>query len=333
MTEPEKRFDATRAELFEALGHPIRVKILHALESRPMGFAELKKEVGIESSGHLEFHLRKLSGLVGTTSGGPYTLTDDGKEAIRVLNLTTGSEGIVARMRSSSPGGGNRTRLFIAVLLVLLIVLAGVAAFQQQQIAALNQSVSSGTVTIGQTRYYYEDVSPYAPNGTTVTFHGVTFTYLTTPPSVAYSNPENYTAKGSVTLSNGTSLNLTGKIVRVEIAFDLRNQCWTNALGANITAPGQGITYYMSPLIPTITVTFADKNHEIFNAQNVTARYEGTEIWLTYAWQGNLANPWFGQHMNPQAGIFFDCMSPQRGLTVYVSDWGASRSSSTKATP
>jgi DNA-binding transcriptional ArsR family regulator len=33
--EPE--FNAGRAELFEALGHPIRIRILQALEERPMG--------------------------------------------------------------------------------------------------------------------------------------------------------------------------------------------------------------------------------------------------------------------------------------------------------
>lgn len=61
MAEPEKVFDSSRAELFEALGHPTRVKILKALGERPMGFAELKREVGIESGGHLQFHLGKLA--------------------------------------------------------------------------------------------------------------------------------------------------------------------------------------------------------------------------------------------------------------------------------
>ncbi|MGA1976067.1 MAG: winged helix-turn-helix domain-containing protein [Conexivisphaerales archaeon] len=42
-------FDKSRAELFEALGHPIRIKILHALQDGPLGFADLKRKVGIES--------------------------------------------------------------------------------------------------------------------------------------------------------------------------------------------------------------------------------------------------------------------------------------------
>jgi len=329
MTEPENRFDATRAELFEALGHPIRVKILRALETKPMGFAELKKEVGIESSGHLEFHLRKLSGLVGTIPEGSYALTDDGREAIRVLSLTSsGSEGIAARVGATTSDRGNHTRLFIAILLILLIVLAGVAAYQQQQIIALNQNLnlSTGTVVIGHTAYYYEEISSFAPNGSSVTFHGVTFTY-TGLPTVSYSNTANYTAKGSVKLSNGTTLNLNGKTVREELAFDVTLKgpgCWTNPVGTNSTGSGQLFSFSF-PAIPTIVITYADKSHETFNAPNVTALFEGepgmpgTEIWLTYAWQGSLANPWLGQHTHPQAGIFFDCMSPQNGLTVYVS--------------
>jgi DNA-binding transcriptional ArsR family regulator len=62
--ESEPEFNTSRAELFEALGHPIRIKILQALERKPMGFAELKKATGIESSGHLSFHLTKLEGLL-----------------------------------------------------------------------------------------------------------------------------------------------------------------------------------------------------------------------------------------------------------------------------
>lgn len=46
-------FDSSRAELFEALGHPVRMKILEFLGKAPLGFSELKKKVGIESSGHL----------------------------------------------------------------------------------------------------------------------------------------------------------------------------------------------------------------------------------------------------------------------------------------
>lgn len=78
-------FNSSRAELFEALGHPLRINILESLSETILGFSELKKRVEIESSGHLQFHLSKLNGLVKITPEGNYKLTDDGKEALRIL--------------------------------------------------------------------------------------------------------------------------------------------------------------------------------------------------------------------------------------------------------
>jgi len=123
--ESGSHFDASRAELFEALGHPTRVKILRTLETTPMGFAELKREVGIESSGQLQFHLGKLTGLVTTNAEGSYTLTDDGREAIRVLKaIPTGSEQIHA-VSNVSHRRDNWVKPLLAVLLIAIVVLAG----------------------------------------------------------------------------------------------------------------------------------------------------------------------------------------------------------------
>jgi len=312
MAESRDHFDSSRAELFEALGHPVRVKILEALERRPMGFAELKRDVGIESSGHLQFHLGKLSSLVGTTAEGSYTLTDDGREAIRVLKSTSsGSEETATGMKALL-GRTNLSKLLLAVLLISLIVLAGVAAYQQQQIATLNRNLSANTVTIGQTKYYYENIPSYAPNGTSVTLHGVTFTYVELP-SLSYSNPANYIFKGSVRLSNGTTLDLNGKVVMIEMQGWLSH--WLTS--ANSTTPGYGTV-----MLTEIAVSFPDGSHETFNGFNVSARYggyNGTEVWLTYAFQPNPANPWFGEHRSPQAGVFWNYASPQNDLTIYVS--------------
>ena len=77
-------FDQREAELFEALGHQTRIGILQTLNENPLGFSELKKKIGIESSGHLTFHLSKLAGLVKTNPEGRYCLTDNGREALRV---------------------------------------------------------------------------------------------------------------------------------------------------------------------------------------------------------------------------------------------------------
>jgi DNA-binding HxlR family transcriptional regulator len=80
-------FDLREAELFEALGHPTRIGILQTLNENPLGFSELKRKIGIDSSGHLTFHLSKLVDLVKTNPEGKYCLTDSGKEALRVTTI------------------------------------------------------------------------------------------------------------------------------------------------------------------------------------------------------------------------------------------------------
>jgi hypothetical protein len=71
------RFNSSRAEVFEALGHPVRIKILESLKEGPLGFAELKRRAGLESSGTLQFHLAKLGDLVRAQPDGNYSLTDE----------------------------------------------------------------------------------------------------------------------------------------------------------------------------------------------------------------------------------------------------------------
>jgi DNA-binding HxlR family transcriptional regulator len=70
------------AELFEAISHPIRIKILKILENNPSSFASLKRELGISSSGNLDHHLKKLGQLIDMQKDGLYGLNDNGKEAL-----------------------------------------------------------------------------------------------------------------------------------------------------------------------------------------------------------------------------------------------------------
>ena len=73
------------------------------MEHKSLGFADLKKAAGIESSGHLSFHLGKLEGLLKVGSDGNYSLTDEGREALHVVGVTRngGSGGIRVRAPSS----------------------------------------------------------------------------------------------------------------------------------------------------------------------------------------------------------------------------------------
>lgn len=70
------------AELFEAISHPVRIKILKILEKQPVSFASLKRQLSIESSGNLDHHLKKLTQLIKVREDGLYDLTDAGKEAL-----------------------------------------------------------------------------------------------------------------------------------------------------------------------------------------------------------------------------------------------------------
>jgi DNA-binding HxlR family transcriptional regulator len=128
---PPNDFNRDRAELFEALGHPTRIKILQVLLKSPLGFSALKRETGIESNGLLSFHLGKLEGLIKIVDGN-YALTDEGKDALRIMaveeKITT--EPIIRH--SITP-----LHALLIVLGVALVISVGFSVFyyQQQNIA------------------------------------------------------------------------------------------------------------------------------------------------------------------------------------------------------
>jgi DNA-binding transcriptional ArsR family regulator len=71
------------AQLFEAVSHPARIRILELLENSPMGFSELKRNLEVKSSGNLDHHVKKMSELVSIDHQGLYTLTEKGREALK----------------------------------------------------------------------------------------------------------------------------------------------------------------------------------------------------------------------------------------------------------
>ena len=74
-------------EVFDAISHPVRIKILEKLAQKPMSFAELKRELGITSSGKLNFHLKKLDGLTTINEDGKYCLTSEGYAALNAIDV------------------------------------------------------------------------------------------------------------------------------------------------------------------------------------------------------------------------------------------------------
>jgi DNA-binding transcriptional ArsR family regulator len=154
-------FNSSRAEVFEALGHPTRMRILQVLRETPLGFTELKRAVGIESNGLLAFHLGKMKDLVRLNIEGSYALTDEGKEALRIVEASKGQGGLPP----SHPVRVPHLTAVLATLVVVLIILAVVSAVEYNQIQGLE---SRPTVT------------PAAPVASTATIYAGT---ATTPSS------------------------------------------------------------------------------------------------------------------------------------------------------
>jgi DNA-binding HxlR family transcriptional regulator len=74
------------AEVFEAIAHPTRIRILKILEKQPASFASLKRQLDMDSSGNLDHHLKKLDSLITAQPDGLYGLTEAGKRALASVN-------------------------------------------------------------------------------------------------------------------------------------------------------------------------------------------------------------------------------------------------------
>jgi DNA-binding transcriptional ArsR family regulator len=70
--------------IFQALSHPTRIKILTLVARHELTFSSLKHELGMESSGQLQHHLQKLSGLIEETGSSSYSLTSMGERALGI---------------------------------------------------------------------------------------------------------------------------------------------------------------------------------------------------------------------------------------------------------
>jgi len=111
-------------EMFEAVSHPIRIDIVKILAEKPLGFADLKRELRISSSGLLDFHLKKLDDLIVTNKEGCYSLTEKGFAALTTVEGAAG----YYRLRSA------QKRSFFLALAVSVLVNIGTlwVAFQTE---------------------------------------------------------------------------------------------------------------------------------------------------------------------------------------------------------
>jgi len=109
-------------EMFEAVSHPVRIDIVKILAEKPLGFADLKREMKISSSGLLDFHLKKLDELITINKEGRYSLTEKGFAALTTVEGAAG----YYRLRSA------QKRSFFLALAVSVFVNIGTlwVAFQ-----------------------------------------------------------------------------------------------------------------------------------------------------------------------------------------------------------
>ena len=114
-----------------------------------MGFSELKRRVGIESSGLLSFHLGKLTHLVASNQEGAYVLTDQGKEAVRMIHITRSAGNDEHAVKVKVKSSDKRPYLVvISILLATVILLGSVAVYQQSQLVGLSGTLSHDPVLV-----------------------------------------------------------------------------------------------------------------------------------------------------------------------------------------
>ncbi|MEA1993222.1 MAG: helix-turn-helix domain-containing protein [Euryarchaeota archaeon] len=70
--------------MFSALNHPIRRRIIELLAREHMQYTHILEELDL-STGKLNFHLKKLEGLITKNEKGAYRLTEEGLRAFSIL--------------------------------------------------------------------------------------------------------------------------------------------------------------------------------------------------------------------------------------------------------
>ncbi|MFP3227121.1 MAG: winged helix-turn-helix domain-containing protein [Sulfolobaceae archaeon] len=87
-------------ELFEAIAHEVRRKIIILLANGPKSFSELQKETGLDSPA-LSFHIKKLNGLITKNQQGNYELTQLGWSAYNIITQLTQPQTQVPKKQQS----------------------------------------------------------------------------------------------------------------------------------------------------------------------------------------------------------------------------------------
>ena len=74
-------------DLYSILSHPFRRKILLLLEKEGyLSYTDLMEKLGLDTTGQLNFHLKKIGTLVNKDQKS-YSLSEDGKRIVNLMNI------------------------------------------------------------------------------------------------------------------------------------------------------------------------------------------------------------------------------------------------------
>ena len=73
-----------KTNIFSLLSNEIRQKIINELSKEPLAFAELSRYLNIPSN-KLDFHLKKMRGVLVSKRGKKYYLTDMGEAFSKII--------------------------------------------------------------------------------------------------------------------------------------------------------------------------------------------------------------------------------------------------------
>lgn len=142
--------ETDRAEVFDALGHPVRINILKSLSHEALSFADLKKKTAIDSSGHLQHHLTKLDGLIKSDEHGNYRLSDAGNDALFVMQTV---EAVSKKGRRKVAPYSRKSRILLSLIVLVLAAILVASTWHLSKISSNLNKEAAQTLNIAYSQY------------------------------------------------------------------------------------------------------------------------------------------------------------------------------------
>gem|GEM_PF-4689824 len=105
--------------LFKILEHPLRRDVIRALHrNKSLGFTDLMKQLGVEKTGSLSFHLEALSPYLEQDERRRYSLSKEGEKAAKLLETSISTD------VKPKTNPGNTQKIFFAIIALMIMALS-----------------------------------------------------------------------------------------------------------------------------------------------------------------------------------------------------------------